>query len=29
VDFLHASAPLKEWLVANVGESTMPEGQRR
>jgi uncharacterized protein (TIGR02453 family) len=28
VEFLHASAPLKEWLAANVGESTMPEQRR-
>jgi uncharacterized protein (TIGR02453 family) len=29
VEFLHASAPLKQWLGANVGESTMPEDGRR
>jgi uncharacterized protein (TIGR02453 family) len=29
VEFLRASVPLKEWLAANVGESTMPEQRRR
>ena len=28
VEFLRASAPLKEWLAANVGESTMPVSRR-
>lgn len=29
VDFLRASVPLKEWLAAKVGESTLPESRRR
>jgi uncharacterized protein (TIGR02453 family) len=29
VEFFHDSAPIKEWLAANVGESTLPEDRRR
>jgi uncharacterized protein (TIGR02453 family) len=29
VDFLHAAAPLDDWLAANVGPSTQPEPFRR
>jgi uncharacterized protein (TIGR02453 family) len=28
VEFLRASAPLKEWLASNVGESAMPVSRR-
>jgi uncharacterized protein (TIGR02453 family) len=29
VEFFHASAPIKEWLASNVGDSTLPESRRR